>query len=79
MPHSPKTRRARRSWARVAAELALLGFALSLFFTRHSERPSVSLQAAIAPPPGDGFWANIAQLNDALQKSVSRKSAADNR
>jgi serine/threonine protein kinase len=55
------TRRAWRSWARVAAELALLSFALSLFFTRHSERPSVSLQAAIPPPPGDGFWANITQ------------------
>src|ERR1700722_4890671 len=55
------TRRALRSWVRVAAELALLGIALSLFFSRHSEKHDASLQAAIPPPPGDGFWANITQ------------------
>ncbi len=54
----------RRAWwqyLRIAAEVALLGIALSLFFSRHSERLEASLLAAIPPPPGDGFWANITQ------------------
>ena len=55
-----ETRRAWQPWMRLAAELALLGIALSLFLTRHSEKPSFSLQASI-PPPGDGFWANLNQ------------------
>ena len=46
---------------RVAVELSLLFLALTLFFTRGSEKPPVSVQAAIPPPPGDGFWANITQ------------------
>ena len=48
-------------WVRLAAELALLGATLSLLLARHSEKPGFSVQAAILPPPGDGFWANITQ------------------
>ena len=47
-----------RRWVRVVAEVALLGAALSLLLTRHSEKPGFSVQASILPPPGDGFWAN---------------------
>ena len=52
-----------RSWVRVAAEVALLGIVLvlGLLVTRHSEAPRTSVKAAILPPPGDGFWANITQ------------------
>jgi serine/threonine protein kinase len=50
-----------RRWVRLAAEVALLGAALSLLLTRHSEKPGFSVQASILPPPGDGFWANQTQ------------------
>src|ERR1700722_11725311 len=56
-----ETGRAWRPWVRVAVEAALLGLALSLFLTRHSEKPSAGMQASILPPPGDGFWANQTQ------------------
>jgi Tol biopolymer transport system component len=48
-------------WARVAAEVALLGVALVFLLTRHSERTPISVKAAILPPPGEGFWANLTQ------------------
>src|SRR5215469_7113737 len=48
-------------WARVAAEVALLGLVLALLLTRHSERTPNPVKAAILPPPGDGFWASITQ------------------
>ena len=54
-------RRAWRPWLRFAAEVALVGIAVSLFLTRPYEKPKSSVQAAILPPPGDGFWANITQ------------------
>jgi Tol biopolymer transport system component len=50
-----------RRWVRLAAEVALLGAALSLLLTRHSEKPGFSVQASILPPPGDGFWSNLTQ------------------
>jgi eukaryotic-like serine/threonine-protein kinase len=53
--------RAWRRWVRLAAEVVLLGAALSLLLTRHSEKPGFSIQASILPPPGDGFWANQTQ------------------
>ena len=55
------TRGAWRPWVRVAAEVALLGVALSLFLTRYPEKPRTSVRASILPPPGDGFWGNITQ------------------
>jgi Tol biopolymer transport system component len=50
-------------WLRVAAEVALVGIALAVFFfARHSsETHGFPVQAAILPPLGDGFWANITQ------------------
>ena len=54
-------RRAWRRWVRLAAEVVLVGIALSLFLTRHSEKPAPSLLGSVLPPPGDGFWANITQ------------------
>ena len=54
-------RRAWRPWLRAAAEMALLGLALGLLLTRNSAAPRSSVKAAILPPPGDGFWANITQ------------------
>src|SRR5215469_13287488 len=48
-------------WARVAAEVALLGLVLALLLTRHSERTPNPVKAAILPPPGEGFWANLTQ------------------
>ena len=50
-----------RRWAGVAAELVLLVVAVSLLLTRHSSTPIPNMQAAIPPPPGDGFWASITQ------------------
>jgi eukaryotic-like serine/threonine-protein kinase len=50
-----------RSWARLAAELAMLALAIGLLLGRRAEKPAVSIEAAILPPPGDGFWANITQ------------------
>ena len=54
-------RRAWRPWLRFAAEVVLVGIAVSLFLTRPYEKPRSSVRAAILPPPGDGFWANITQ------------------
>jgi serine/threonine protein kinase/roadblock/LC7 domain-containing protein len=55
-------RQAWRPWLRLAAEFLLLGIALIMFFTRNaSEAPHSQLQAAILPPLGDGFWANMTQ------------------
>ena len=53
----------RRWWpvARVAAEVVLLGFAVVLLMTRNSERTPIPVKAAILPPSGEGFWANITQ------------------
>src|ERR1035437_6052549 len=53
----------RRPWLRIATEVALLGIviALSTILARHSEKPPASLQAAILPPPGDGFWSNTTE------------------
>ncbi len=54
----------RRAWwpyLRVAAEVVLLVIALGLLFSRPSEKRDASLLAAIPPPPGDGFWANITE------------------
>ena len=48
-------------WARVAAEVVLFGLAVVLLLTQHSERPPIPVKAAILPPPGEGFWANITQ------------------
>jgi Tol biopolymer transport system component len=58
-----ETRRAWGRWVRVAAEAALLAavIASGLLLTWHSEAPRSSVKAAILPPPGDGFWANITQ------------------
>jgi len=50
-----------RRWARLGAEIALLAVAVTLFLTSHSQAPKPSVQAAILPPPGDGFWASITQ------------------
>jgi serine/threonine protein kinase len=60
---SANTHPAWRSWVRVAAEVALViaALALTFFLTRHAEQHDASVQAAILPPPGDGFWANITQ------------------
>jgi serine/threonine protein kinase len=48
---------------RIAAEVSLVAaaIALSVLLTRRSEKPEPNLQAAILPPPGDGFWSNITQ------------------
>src|SRR5580698_6211733 len=54
-------RRAWRPWVRVAAEVALLGIALSLLLARHPERPQPSVLSSVLPPSGDGFWANLTQ------------------
>jgi|SRR5579859_3295712 len=52
----------RWAWLRTAAELALLGLTITVFFVRYDPNTSrTSVQAAILPPPGDGFWANITQ------------------
>src|SRR5579862_7878106 len=54
----------RRAWwpyLRFAAEVVLLVIALGLLFSRPSEKRDASLLAAIPPPPGDGFWANITE------------------
>jgi Tol biopolymer transport system component len=56
-----------RSWwpgLRVAAEVALFGVVvvLGLLLTRHaSEGPRSAMLAAIPPPPGEGFWADLTQ------------------
>jgi eukaryotic-like serine/threonine-protein kinase len=57
------TRSAWRSWVRVAAEVGLVIAAVALAFllTRHAEKHDDRVQAAILPPPGDGFWSNITQ------------------
>jgi eukaryotic-like serine/threonine-protein kinase len=54
-------RQAWRPWVRVAAEVVLLGIALNLFLTRHSEKPEHSVLGSVLPPPGDGFAANLTQ------------------
>src|SRR3984885_3792968 len=54
-------RRAWRLWLRIAAEVALLGIAVSLLLARHSEKPQPSILGSVLPPPGDGFWANLTQ------------------
>ena len=54
-------RRAWRPWVRVAAEVALLGIALSFLLARHPESPQPSVLSSVLPPPGDGFWANLTQ------------------
>ena len=49
---------------RIGLEVALLGtvIVLGLLLTRHtSEAPRFAMLAAITPPPGDGFWANMTQ------------------
>jgi serine/threonine protein kinase len=58
-----EARPAWRSRMRVAADVALLGIALSLslLLARHSEKAGSSVQASILPPPGEGFWSNITQ------------------
>jgi serine/threonine protein kinase len=62
VPVEAARRRVWRPWLRVAAEVALLGIALTIFFALHtSENPGPQLQAAILPPPGEGFWANLTQ------------------
>jgi Tol biopolymer transport system component len=49
-------------WLRAVAELALLGLTITVFFGRYTPNTSrTAVQAAILPPPGDGFWANITQ------------------
>jgi Tol biopolymer transport system component len=50
-----------RPRVRVAAEIVLLGITLTLFLTRHPEKPEPSLLGSVLPPPGDGFWANMTQ------------------
>jgi eukaryotic-like serine/threonine-protein kinase len=62
VPAEAARRRAWRPWLRVAAEVAVLGIALGIFFARHgSVNPSSQLHAAILPPPGEGFWASLTQ------------------
>jgi Tol biopolymer transport system component len=50
-------------WLRLSGELALVALvvALAVLLMRRSQQPQLSLQAAILPPPGEGFWANITQ------------------
>jgi eukaryotic-like serine/threonine-protein kinase len=58
---SPRTWRPR---FRIALEVALLCavIILGLLLTRRpAEVPSFAMLAAIPPPPGDGFWANMTQ------------------
>jgi serine/threonine protein kinase len=50
-----------RHWLRLSAEVALLGLILFLLLARHADKTPASVKAAILPPPGDGFWANITQ------------------
>src|SRR5579859_223554 len=52
-----------RPWLRLGAELALVGIAISLgaLLINRPQKPQPTLQAAIVPPPGEGFWANITQ------------------
>ena len=50
-----------RRWARLAAELLLLAAAVFLLLTRHPSTPAPNVEAAIPPPPGNGFWAVITQ------------------
>jgi serine/threonine protein kinase len=51
-----------RTSLRLVAEAAVLGIALILFFARPtSETQPSQVRAAILPPPGDGFWANLTQ------------------
>ena len=54
-------RRSWQSWARLAAELVLLAVAVGLLLGRRAEKPAASVEAAIVPPAGDGFSANITQ------------------
>ncbi len=49
------------SWLRIAGEVALLGAVLGLLPLRRAEKPELSVQASILPPPGDGFWVHINQ------------------
>ena len=48
-------------WARLAAEVGLLVVAVALLLSRHPSAATPNVQAAVLPPPGDGFWANITQ------------------
>jgi len=51
-----------RRWLSLGATIALLGIALTIFFARQpSQNPAPQVQAAILPPPGEGFWASITQ------------------
>jgi eukaryotic-like serine/threonine-protein kinase len=62
VPIQAARRRAWGPWLRTAAEVAFLGIALTMFFARRpSDNPVALLQAAVLPPPGDGFWANLTQ------------------
>ncbi len=51
------TGRVWKSWLRIAGEVALLAAVLGLLSLRRAEKPELSVQASILPPPGDGFWA----------------------
>jgi len=49
-------------WLALAVAVALAGAALyPLLSRRASDAPPVQVQAAILPPTGDGFWANLTQ------------------
>ena len=55
------TGRAWGRWLRIAGEVALLAALLGLLPLRRAEKPELSVQGSILPPPGDGFWANLNQ------------------
>jgi Tol biopolymer transport system component len=50
-------------WLRLGGELVLVAAVITLgvILIKRPQKMQPSLQAAIVPPPGDGFWSNITQ------------------
>lgn len=58
------SRQAWLPWLRIAGEAVLVGTLIILgwLLTRHTyEGPGFAVLAAVPPPPGEGFWANMTQ------------------
>jgi serine/threonine protein kinase len=53
--------KSRGGWWFAAVGVALLGIASAFFLRPRTLDTASQLNAAILPPPGDGFWANITQ------------------